>query len=899
MSSILTGILNEGISAQDLADVLYNRLTMRYPDIVNRYGHEVVGDIISDVASFHEGAEELGSSDIGGMIRQIINKLENYNIDEAIDPAQQTVYAQVKGLVDQLDKRGKQNVSNALKKNLGVVAEGEQKPGEDYKDPEEADYDDDYQDMVKRVGQTAKQQQEKKSQGVAEGEVVQFPKKHKGDLSDTHDCPKCGGDLQGGKYMGHEVKVCMPCKQVYLPPNSGIDQQGNKITDEGFDYTMKDLGNDYAGFASNHSIKHKFLARIKPEKQQLYKDKMNNMHEFDQLFQLFKVAKQRGDIIEQGVAEGTNDTIYPNAEVIKSKNGKPVGEIYQDGDGWGCFHYKADRGYDMIDSREDAIEALKDLHQETGRSRPDYTVKGVAEGSGEIKIPTEDGITMQDIRLMAGEGPLTKKTILQAIAVIRKQRREQGVAEGSYQKKPMTTHTSDCGHNYGHDCDCDGTLTHNSDCHYNYGHDCDCGLDRLKQQKQNKQQGVAEGLSKQFEIVYLDQSGNRRRKIVSGTSKEAVARQFKKQYKLEIEQVKQLEQGVAEGAPTTWEVSYDYGPHMTKSVTVKARSEEEAAAKVEKDAQRRGFSLMINSVTPAEQGVAEGVDIGQEWMSDTELDQYVPERLQQQWRELLGYDENGNPSALWANLTGGYEPDVNDPQHRRLMVKVANKWFAAKKIPNVKIFDVKDADDELEWLVQIGKQGVAEGLNEFAPDGFNGGDDGEEFNPRMAKMAYDEGVVKGASLADGATTQRAMAINDWDKHDGGIYSQYFAKGFKAGRLDKINFNNKQYNLNLKLMKDGSIRHGEQGVAEGSNDYFKRRKDEEDRIAGKKAPAKRTPRQTDYEKKRREQGVAEEKIKGADGKACWPGYRYNGTENGKDSCVKVKETKSNILKGLMG
>ena len=103
-------------------------------------------------------------------------------------------------------------------------------------------------------------------------------------------------------------------------------------------------------------------------------------------------------------------------------------------------------------------------------------------------------------------------------------------------------------------------------------------------------------------------------------------------------------------------------------------------------------------------------------------------------------------------------------------------------------------------------------LNEFAPDGFNGGD-GEEFNPRMAKMAYDEGVVKGASLADGATTQRAMAINDWDKHDGGIYAQHFAKGFKAGRMDKIRHNNKQYNLNLKLMKDGSIRHGEQELDE--------------------------------------------------------------------------------------
>ena len=32
----------------------------------------------------------------------------------------------------------------------------------------------------------------------------------------------------------------------------------------------------------------------------------------------------------------------------------------------------------------------------------------------------------------------------------------------------------------------------------------------------------------------------------------------------------------------------------------------------------------------------------------------------------------------------------------------------------------------------------------------------------------------------------------------------------------------------------------------------------------------------------------EKIKGADGKACWDGYRYAGTEKGKDKCVKVDE-----------
>ena len=33
----------------------------------------------------------------------------------------------------------------------------------------------------------------------------------------------------------------------------------------------------------------------------------------------------------------------------------------------------------------------------------------------------------------------------------------------------------------------------------------------------------------------------------------------------------------------------------------------------------------------------------------------------------------------------------------------------------------------------------------------------------------------------------------------------------------------------------------------------------------------------------------EKTKGADGKACWKGYEYAGTEDGKDKCVKESET----------
>tara|TARA_R100000900_G_C3265465_1_gene150496 strand:- start:255 stop:503 length:249 start_codon:yes stop_codon:yes gene_type:complete len=31
---------------------------------------------------------------------------------------------------------------------------------------------------------------------------------------------------------------------------------------------------------------------------------------------------------------------------------------------------------------------------------------------------------------------------------------------------------------------------------------------------------------------------------------------------------------------------------------------------------------------------------------------------------------------------------------------------------------------------------------------------------------------------------------------------------------------------------------------------------------------------------------EGKEQGADGKACWDGYKYAGTENGKDKCVPI-------------
>jgi len=37
----------------------------------------------------------------------------------------------------------------------------------------------------------------------------------------------------------------------------------------------------------------------------------------------------------------------------------------------------------------------------------------------------------------------------------------------------------------------------------------------------------------------------------------------------------------------------------------------------------------------------------------------------------------------------------------------------------------------------------------------------------------------------------------------------------------------------------------------------------------------------------QQLALEEKKKGKDGKACWDGYRYGGTKDGKDICIKIK------------
>jgi hypothetical protein len=76
--------LNEGISQTDLANAIYNRLERQHPDKISRHGAESVYNVVSDVAAFQAGAEEIGTSDISIMMREVLKKLDQ-GLDEELD----------------------------------------------------------------------------------------------------------------------------------------------------------------------------------------------------------------------------------------------------------------------------------------------------------------------------------------------------------------------------------------------------------------------------------------------------------------------------------------------------------------------------------------------------------------------------------------------------------------------------------------------------------------------------------------------------------------------------------------------------------------------------------------------------------------------------------------------
>ena len=71
--------LDEGISAQSVVNAIAHRISRQYPELIEQYGSEQLFDAIQEVAVGHAGAEELGSSDISGMVKQVIADLKSYS----------------------------------------------------------------------------------------------------------------------------------------------------------------------------------------------------------------------------------------------------------------------------------------------------------------------------------------------------------------------------------------------------------------------------------------------------------------------------------------------------------------------------------------------------------------------------------------------------------------------------------------------------------------------------------------------------------------------------------------------------------------------------------------------------------------------------------------------------
>jgi len=92
--------------------------------------------------------------------------------------------------------------------------------------------------------------------------------------------------------------------------------------------------------------------------------------------------------------------------------------------------------------------------------------------------------------------------------------------------------------------------------------------------------------------------------------------------------------------------------------------------------------------------------------------------------------------------------------------------------------------------------------------------------------------------------------------------------------------------------------GQQGVAEARMSAAQRLWNAEQKQRAKSdASLARTPSSIPKPEPKKDEKVAE-KIKGADGKACWKGKRYAGTKNGKDICIPVSEDVENIMAALI-
>ena len=177
-------------------------------------------------------------------------------------------------------------------------------------------------------------------------------------------------------------------------------------------------------------------------------------------------------------------------------------------------------------------------------------------------------------------------------------------------------------------------------------------------------------------------------------------------------------------------------------------------------------------------------------------------------------------------------------------------------------------------------------------------DDIEEvYHFLTGQVGYDGDTEAGYEDEHGSVEAPEDEINQLFIGSGINEAEYKGKTVKLGKPTKGDV--KKFKVYVKNKKGNVIKvnFGDPNM-EIKRDNPKRRKSFRARHKCAQAKDRTTPKYWSckmWSKTPVSKMVAEDKIKGADGKACWKGYKYAGTENGKDKCVKVTESFDNSKK----
>jgi hypothetical protein len=213
---------------------------------------------------------------------------------------------------------------------------------------------------------------------MAEGDVVQFPKKHP--YEQLTNCKKCGGTLQDGKDKEGKLKICVPCMTIYRAPNQPNVDEGVITQHDAKDPEVAIIGG--AGTMSLSRLKKK----AQGEAEQLANDLTRGLfkaaaYNIKQLENTLKTIAAAEDEMEKGyfgedntgqfAAERTAET-NPYGGMRDHQNRGMIGETPTDnptgasGEG-GWRKYRPKVSEDLSQADVDSIERFADkLYKKLG-----------------------------------------------------------------------------------------------------------------------------------------------------------------------------------------------------------------------------------------------------------------------------------------------------------------------------------------------------------------------------------------------------------------------------------------------------------------------------------------------------------------------------------------------------